>query len=163
MSDKPEIRFYHLERSALEQALVQLAPKIYGMGHRIVVQCASVERLKALDTHLWSYRKDSFIPHGSAADGNAEEQPIWLTVEPETPNGADILILCEGSERAEMGEFKIVCDLFDGVDPDALSAARNRWKQRKDEGYPLTYWQQSPRGAWEKKATANMPRDEVDA
>lgn len=157
MTDQPEIRFYHLERSTLEQALAQLVPKIYGMGHRIVIQFGSAERMKAMDSHLWSFSKDSFVPHGTTADGHAEDQPIWLTLEPETPNGADILVLCEGVSREELSEFKIVCDMFDGVDPAALQAARERYKAHKDAGMPLTYWQQGGRGGWEKKATANMP------
>jgi DNA polymerase-3 subunit chi len=31
-------------------------------------------------------------------------------------------------------------------------AARDRWKAYKAAGHALTYWQQTDRGGWEKKA-----------
>ena len=45
-------------------------------------------------------------------------------------------------------------DLFDGRDEAAVQAARERWRDYRDAGYPLTYWQQSEMGGWEKKAEA---------
>jgi DNA polymerase-3 subunit chi len=44
-----------------------------------------------------------------------------------------------------------VFDLFDGGDPAAVAAARQRWTAARAGGHTLTYWQQGPRG-WEKKA-----------
>jgi DNA polymerase-3 subunit chi len=42
--------------------------------------------------------------------------------------------------------------LFDGRDEDALAQARQQWKTAKGAGLDVTYWQQSERGRWEKKA-----------
>jgi DNA polymerase-3 subunit chi len=44
-----------------------------------------------------------------------------------------------------------VFDLFDGNDPVAVEAARERWRAAKAAGHTLTYWQQGTR-SWEKKA-----------
>ena len=51
------------------------------------------------------------------------------------------------------GAFDLVCELFDGRDEAAVTAARSRWQSYKDAGHDLTYWQQTERGSWEQKAT----------
>ncbi len=147
-----ETRFYHLQRSTVEQALPQLLEKCLAQDRRAVVLAGSEERLGSLDAHLWTYRPDSFLPHGTAADGHAAEQPVWLTLTPGNPNGASVLFLLDGLEAASTDGFTLVCDLFDGGDAESLAAARARWKAAKEAGHELTYWQQNERGAWEKKA-----------
>lgn len=147
-----EVRFYHLTRRTLEETLPSLLTKAYERGMRAVVLNPSAERLEALNAHLWTFSPESFLPHGSAADGNAAEQPIWLATSEENPNGASLLVLSDGAEAAHVAAYALVCDLFDGNDETALAAARERWKRYKAEGHAVTYWQQSERGGWEQKA-----------
>ncbi len=146
-----EIRFYHLTRKTLEQALPELLEKTLERGWRAVVMASTPERVEALTQHLWIYRADSFLPHGNAKDGEADQQPIWLTAEDERPNDADVLFLTDGAVTARAGEFALVCEVFDGNDEVAVSAARGRWKAYKAEGHDLSYWQQGERG-WTKEA-----------
>jgi len=80
-----EVRFYHLQRQRLDEALPALLEKARERGHRIVVQAGSSERVKALDAMLWTYRPESFLAHGSEATGAAEDQPIWLTASENVP------------------------------------------------------------------------------
>ena len=47
--------------------------------------------------------------------------------------------------------FARVLDMFDGHDSEAVEAARARWRDLKDAGYELTYWQQTAQGGWEQK------------
>jgi DNA polymerase-3 subunit chi len=147
-----EVRFYHLTRRTLEEALPALLTKAYERGMRAVVLIPSAERVEALNAHLWSFSPESFLPHGSAADGHAAEQPIWLTTKEENPNGASLLVLSDGAVAADIAAYALVCDMFDGNDEAALAAARERWKRYKAEGHAVTYWQQSERGGWEQKA-----------
>ncbi len=144
-----EIRFYHLRTTALERALPQLLEKILARGTRAVVMAGSPERVAALDNALWTYDDRSFLPHGSARDGFAEEQPIWLTMQPENPNGAQVLVLADGAV-AEVGGWPMVLEIFDGNSEDAVAAARERWKAHKAAGHELTYWKQDDQGKWEK-------------
>ncbi|AWJ87286.1 DNA polymerase III subunit chi (plasmid) [Azospirillum sp. TSH58] len=147
-----EVRFYHLQRRTLEQALPKILEKVLERGWRAVVLAGSPERVDALNQHLWTYDPSSFLPHGAARDGFAADQPVWLTADEENPNGATVLILVDGVTSAAMGSFDLVCDLFDGNDGDAVLAARERWKICKAAGHALTYWQQNDRGGWEKRA-----------
>ncbi len=146
-----EIGFYHLTRTPLEQALPRLLGRVLAGGGRAVVQCAGPERLGALDASLWLSADPDWLPHGTAATGDAARQPIWLTTADEAPNGARFLFLVDGAESARLAEFDRVLDLFDGNDAAATAAARERWKRARDGGHALAYWQQGPRG-WERKA-----------
>ena len=150
-----EIGFYHLLRTSLDEALPQLLAKTLERGERAVVKAGSAERVGQLDDALWKWspgnRNDSFLPHGTAKDGNAERQPIWLTDDDDNPNGATFLFLTDGAESDAVGDYARCFNLFDGRDDEAVAHARDRWKAWKDAGHDLTYWQQGDRG-WEKKA-----------
>ena len=146
-----EIGFYHLTRTGADQALPVLLGRTLAAGKRAVVQCGSDERLAALDTALWLCPEPDWLPHGSAKDGNADLQPIWLTVTDEAPNNASFLFLIDGADSTTLPAFERVFDLFDGRDEAALAAARGRWRAAKAAGHTLAYWQQTPTG-WERKA-----------
>ncbi|MGB0682401.1 MAG: DNA polymerase III subunit chi [Magnetovibrionaceae bacterium] len=150
-----EIAFYHLERTSLEKALPKLLEKTYGLGKRALVRASSDARVEQLNGVLWTYDQDAWLPHGSKKDGEASEQPIWLSVDSDNPNGASFLFLTDGAEQEDVAGYERCFDLFDGSSEEAVQAARLRWKRLKDAGHLLTYWQQTPQGRWEKKATAN--------
>ncbi len=111
----------------------------------------SEERLQALNTLLWTYGRDSWLPHGTVRDGDPEDQPVWLTTNDENPNGAVFLFLTDGAVSERVAGYERCFELFDGNESDAVEAARGRWQAYKDAGHALTYWQQTGRGGWEEK------------
>jgi DNA polymerase III subunit chi len=145
-----EVGFYHLTSSPLERALPRILERALADGHRIVILAGSPERVQDLDTLLWTYKDESFLPHGSARDGNPDRQPVWLTDTDENPNQASLLVLVDGARSAELAKFRRVCDMFDGNDETAVAAARERWREAKAAGHELTYWQQSETG-WNRR------------
>jgi DNA polymerase-3 subunit chi len=149
-----EVLFYHLQRQPLERVLPELLEKCLERQWRVVVQLGSEERRDALDAHLWTYNEEGFLPHGTAKDGNATLQPVWLTTGDDNPNSATVRFLADGGEAPEFDRYERVVLLFDGNDPDAVDRARIQWGEAKSAGHEATYWQQSERGRWEKKAQA---------
>ena len=151
-----EVFFYHLERAALEDVLPDLLEKTRDRGWKALVRTGSDERVTALDSRLWTYRDDSFLPHGVARDAHAAEQPILLTSGAGNPNGAEVLFLVDGAAAGEWSD-KLIADaarivlIFDGRDPEALETAREEWKRAKSSGHEVTYWQQAATGKWEKR------------
>src|SRR5215210_4377462 len=120
-----EILFYQLQNRALEQVLPSLLEKSFERGWRVVVQAASDERIEGLDAHLWTYREDSFLPHGIAQQAEASEQPILLTVSGDNPNGANIRFLIDGAPiPQDLSAYQRIVLIFDGDDPEALTLAR---------------------------------------
>jgi DNA polymerase-3 subunit chi len=147
-----EMLFYHLQRQPIERVLPTLLERSLERGWRVVVQVASDERLEALDAHLWTFRDDSFLPHGTWREGEAREQPILLTVNEDNPNGATVSFLVDGAAMpADADAYQRIVLLFDGEDPDALAAARERWSEGKAKGFEVTYWQTDEQGRWQRK------------
>ena len=145
-----EVGFYHLKTTPLERALPRLLERALAEGHRIVVMAGSDERVAALDALLWTYSEASFLPHGTAKDGNAARQPVLVATSDESPNAATMLVLVDGASSARLASFKRVCDMFDGNDEAAVEAARARWREASAGGHELAYWQQTEAG-WQKR------------
>jgi DNA polymerase-3 subunit chi len=144
-----ECGFYHLTRTALEPALGRLLEKVVASGHRALVKASSPERVDALNRALWTFDPASFVPHGTATDGDPEQQPILLSTDDEAPNGADVLVLVDGAEADPSAPFARCLYLFDGRDKDAVADARLVWRRWREAGMKLVYWQQGERG-WER-------------
>lgn len=147
-----EVLFYHLTLKPLEDVLPGLLETCLQRDWRVVVQAGSAERVTALDSLLWSYRDDSFLPHGKASDGEADRQPVFLTDGPDNPNGASVRFLVDRATAPDLSSYARGVFLFDGNDEAAVSDARQQWKALKAAGHALTYWQQTDDGRWQKKA-----------
>jgi DNA polymerase III subunit chi len=151
-----EILFYHLERKPLEHVLPGLLERTLERKLRAHVKIGSEERLRVLDDLLWTYREDSFLAHGSPAEGRPEAQPILLSLDDARPNDAAYVFVVD---RAPLPDLTAYSDtpperlilLFDGNDNDALDEARATWKSLCGGRHDLTYWQQNEQGRWEKK------------
>ena len=147
-----EVWFYHLEQAALDQVLPELLEKTLARSWRAVVRSPSRERVEHFDGWLWTWRDDSFLPHGADDQPNADRQPVVLTTGQGNPNGAQALFLIDGAEPGELEGYERCVILFDGGDEAALAAARERWKALRREGATVSYWRQTERGGWEKQA-----------
>jgi DNA polymerase III subunit chi len=146
-----EIRFHHLERRRVDQALPALLERAYQEGQRVLVRAPSREIVEALNGRLWTFDDASFLPHGAAGDGDPLSQPIYLTEKVENPNAAAMLVLLAGAERDPGDQdFDTVVRLFDGRDEEAIAEARREWKRLKDEGRTLSYWREGEDGGWER-------------
>src|SRR5580692_4854188 len=117
-----EVLFYHLQDMTLENVLPPLLEKSLERGWRVVVQSTSEERTDALDAHLWTYRDDSFLPHAISRTGDAEDQPVLLTVAETNPNHANVRFLIDNAALPQdCASYERMVLLFNGDDPDALA------------------------------------------
>jgi DNA polymerase-3 subunit chi len=147
-----EVLFYHLTESKLEDALPALLEKSVERGWKVVVQTGLEGRRDFLDDHLWTFRDDSFLAHGTDAAPMAEDQPVLLTATHDNPNAASVRFVVDGAEPPPVESYDRIVFMFDGYDQMQLESARAQWKRLKGEGHALTYWQQSEEGRWVKKA-----------
>jgi DNA polymerase-3 subunit chi len=136
------VDFYHLAVSPLERVLPAVAEKVVAGGGRLLV-VAEPDLLARLDDHLWSYARDSFLPHGR---DRASNQPVLLSAEPVAANGASNIALADGRWRDEALGFERAFYFFDNGSRDG---AREAWRALK--GRPeveARYWKQDERGKW---------------
>ena len=145
--------FYHLTRSSVADALPPLIERSLERGWRVAVRCDSRDRLEALDLALWRGPPDSFLPHGLAGGEHDADQPVLLTAGTALPNDAACLMVVGDAELSpqEVSALERVCILFDGADPSAAEAARERWRNIVAAGLTAQYWSQED-GSWRKKA-----------
>lgn len=146
-----EIRFYHIQKKSAENVVFELAERALGRGHKILIRMKDDNEVQRLNDFLWATKPDSFLPHGTATEGNADRQPVFLTATNDNPNNADVVFLMPGCETGGIEPFALVCNILDGRDEDQIVAGRTRFKEWKSAGHNLSYWQQSEAGKWEQK------------
>lgn len=148
-----EILFYHLDHQRVENVLPTLLERSLARGWRAAVQAASDDRVDSLDAHLWTYRDDGFLPHGTDRENTVALQPVLLTTSSENRNRADVRFLIDGvSLPADVASYTRVVLIFDGADADAVAGARTHWTAAKADGHDVTYWQPDAQGRWQRKA-----------
>lgn len=146
-----EVWFYHLEPKPLDQVLPVLLERTLERGWRAVIETGSAERAEALDALLWTFREDSFLPHGIAGGPHDADQPVLIATDDQNRNGANIRFFVDRAVPRSAEGYERVVFMFSGHDPDAVAEARLAWRALQ-EGNEVTYWQQEPSGRWSKKA-----------
>ena len=146
-----EYWFYHLEASMLEGVLPELLEKTRARGWRALVKMPEA-RLSQTDEFLWTYKDDSFLPHGRDDEPLADNQPVVLSSTATNSQGFDCVFLIDGEEiETDKGTERCLV-MIDGRNEARITAARKLWTKLKASGAVLSYWQQNARGGWEKKA-----------
>ena len=151
-----DIRFYHLTRSTVDEALPQIVIKAMSRDMKIFVQTCDEGRVDDISAKLWSFSKTDFIPHGTSTNDpkgeDAVHQPLWISDKDDNKNDATLLMLSDGIQHDDPSQYEMMCYFFDGTNEKDVQAAREYWKALKDKGLDLTYWQQDDRGSWAQKA-----------
>ena len=144
-----DIGFYHLTTILLDKALPKLLEKVLENNMRAVVLVEDKQAEEKINRLLWTYNPHRFLPHGTAEDGHEKNQPIYITSKEENPNNADVIVLPQVKKTDFVNKFSRCLVIFDGE--NEVAQARNLWKEYSN-GNNLTYWKQTPEGAWEKGA-----------
>ncbi len=150
--------FYHLTEGDAVDVLPMLLEKTLGRGWRAAVQCRDDAQLARLDDALWTYRDESFLPHGRADHPHAPRQPILLSLDGGRANGAQALFVlgsgpsaADGSPDATEENVERVVILFEDNDDDMRGWARHRWRALSQAGADVSYWRRGPDGRWRKQ------------
>ncbi len=146
-----EVLFYHLQNQPLEAVLPGLLERCLDRGWRAVVQTSSQERAEALNSYLWTYRDNSFLPHGLPAGEFARREPILIAADEGNANDAEVKFLVDNAPLGEVEPYRRVVIMFDGNDAESVEAARGWWLSVRDKGHEATYWQQDENGRWKEK------------
>lgn len=146
-----EYWFYHLEAATVEGILPGLLEKTREKGWRALVKLPE-DKLTSMDEFLWTYRDDSFLPHGRDDEPLADQQPITLSTSADTAAGHQAVFLLEGAEIGNMEGVERCMIMINGRSESDVNRERKRWKSLKDTDAALAYYQQNERGGWDKKA-----------
>ena len=105
-------------------------------GRRILIHCPDPRQASHLDRLLWTYREDSFLPHGLVGETDPELTPILISGDGR-PVGEDQVLINLAADVPEFfSRFERLCEPLDN-DPAARAAGRKRYAYYRDCGYPL--------------------------
>ena len=148
-----DVRFYALQRRALEEALIERLEEGIGEGVRVMIQASGPEQVSALDERLWTFRDESFLAHGVADAADAARQPVLIGDGPDNANGASWRIFVGGADPqpcfAESAWARVIV-IFDDSDEASKMGARKHWAAAKAAGHVMSFWRESDDGAWRK-------------
>ncbi|MFZ2587801.1 MAG: DNA polymerase III subunit chi [Alphaproteobacteria bacterium] len=75
------VRFYQVAGEGpgvVDAVLPTLLEKAVAAGEKVVVVCPTAQRVGRVDEHLWTYKADSFLPHGVAGSGADDLVPVVI-------------------------------------------------------------------------------------
>ena len=132
-----QVDFYVLPESGSLTAFAavgRIAEKAMARGHRVFVQVKDAPAADDLHSILWTFRPESFLPHGIV--GADDDDPLVIGWNDPSLEHDDVLI---NTTSAIPGHFARFGRLAEIVAPDAatLEASRKAWRFYRDRGYPL--------------------------
>lgn len=139
-----EISFYQLSRDPVARVVPQLAAKALEGGARVLVVSGDAEQRAQLSDALWA-REGEFLAHGGAGGAHAVRQPILLSGDCATVNGASLAILADGAWREDADGFARAMLLFGS---EQTEAARSLWSALKAGGHAPRIFKQTESGGW---------------
>jgi len=131
------VDFYVLEDDASDARLLiaaRITEKAYRKGHRVYVHAPDEAVARHFDQLLWTFRAESFIPHGLADTPDGAQVGIgWA----EHPEHHDDLLINLGLEIVPFfARFHRVAELVSKA-PASLPALRRNWLYYRERGYAL--------------------------
>ena len=147
------VDFYHLRISSLENVLPVLAEKVFSGGNRLLIKLSEEAQADHINSLLWTFKADSWLPHGMVKDGHVAQQPVLISLDGQNLNNADMLMLVDYASADDLAGYKRCFFIFDGHNNTVVEKARLFWKSVVSiPGNEAHYWAQNEEGKWEEKA-----------
>ena len=141
------IDFYQTSGEVMAFAC-RLIAQVYRKGHQIYVHTASEAEATQLDTQLWTYQAESFVPHGlqSAAMDNTKDSTgdsarvpikIGCAQKLEVPH-QEVLINLSAEIPSFFTQFARVAEVVP-ADEKNRATARQHYAFYRDKGHKIQY------------------------
>ena len=117
----------------------RLIRKAQAANTKLVVLAEDREQLNNIDSLLWTFSEQDFLPHVIAGDSLAAQTPIILTddCEKASPHHHALVNLSRRTPEF-FARFERMFELVSNDEQD-LVAGRERYKYYQERGYPLTH------------------------
>jgi len=116
----------------------RLTDKAYRQGRRVYIHTGSPGESQMLDRLLWTFRDQSFVPHGIAGTTDPEFTPVLIGDQPPPEQADDVLInLSLAAEPPSFfSRFERVAEIVDQQN-EVKQTSRRHYRFYLDRGYPL--------------------------
>lgn len=133
-----EIVFIVLNSAVKSRIVCDLAEKCYLDKQRMVIYTKSEEECKIIDSLLWTWKQQSFVPHKYLDSlSNPQNEPIVLTTNIESAAGYDTVLLVDPLPIEIVSQFSKVIDFAEKYDSQGIELSRKRYKLYKDQNYNI--------------------------
>jgi len=131
-----KVDFYILEGNKQRAMLFvcELAQKYFQEQKPIYIYADSQNTAELLDNLLWTYRDDSFLPHG--IDEENTSLPIRIGYDDIATHHQGLLINLHPDIPSQFQQFNHIIEIVFS-DPLVQQLARNRYKQYREKGIEL--------------------------
>ena len=133
------VDFYIIdEQSRLQPPAVacRLAEKAWQNGHRVLLQVNDDDEAQHLDRLLWTFRDQSFVPHGRLESADTVLNPVLIGHDEGGGQEHQVLVNLSGAIPSFFSRFERVAEIVSS-DPAGKAAGRERYRFYRDRGYPL--------------------------
>ncbi|MDN3640657.1 DNA polymerase III subunit chi [Simiduia curdlanivorans] len=117
----------------------RVAQKALRSGEEVFIACANAEQAALLDSLLWSFEPESFIPHANFTGEPAIQKakaPVLLSHGEDCGEHHGVLINLRSPAPAFFSRFERLFELIVQT-PEVLTETRTNWSYYKSRGYPL--------------------------
>ena len=130
---KPIVLFVELKISAKNRYICEITEKLFHSN--IAVSIYSKSSSSQIDTHLWTWKQESFIPHQVLTSDNAEisESVLILNNSQNLPD-TEAIILVEPLPFDDLQKFRLIIDFAEVFHSEKKMESRQRYKKMRDSG-----------------------------
>lgn len=135
-----EITFYVLADTAPDKRLTtacRVIEKAFQQKHTIYVHARNQAEAEQLDELLWTFKAESFIPHHLLGEGPTPPPAVRIGWQSIPAEARDLLINLHAEAPPEPQRFRRIVEIVGG-DESLREAARQHWRQYKQQGYPVS-------------------------
>jgi len=134
------VSFYVLksqDTQSRQQFACRLAEKAWREGHQVFIYTESAQQCADMDTALWAFRTESFVPHAIMAEASVVMAPVLISHDnTPPPRLMDVLINLHPEQPMFFSQFERLVEIIDD-DEQIKQQGRQRYKFYQDRGYPL--------------------------
>jgi len=128
---------YILERGSDEEArrvACRLAEKAWHKGYPVMLRAPDAAHAQALDELLWTFRQESFVPHG--LHGDDPDAPVSIVHGDAPIDTTGLLINLAHDVPAGAAGCQRIAEIVDAT-ATAKHAGRRRYRAYRERGWPL--------------------------
>lgn len=115
----------------------RLINKAYQQNSQIIVYCDDLAACHHLDTTLWAYQDEAFIPHALLNDPLATQVPVCITTpDSALPDNSSLLINLSTTLITDTKQLQRIIEIIPPHEPKK-TAARERFRAYRQQGFTL--------------------------
>ena len=114
----------------------RVTEKAWKAGRRVLIATASEDEKKHMNRLLWTYREQSFIPHGLLGQADPALNPVLIGTEQEAGEEHDVLVNLCLRVPEYFSRFERVLECVDH-DEQVIASGREHYRYYQKFGYPL--------------------------